>query len=139
MSYLFWAIYVLLTHLNQMGILDRLIDYWHLPGWMKYPAEMLLILAIAAAIWFPVVFLFQFLFWVFSEWRYDDAKVPAAASLVLAIVSLLVYPLFLSPLAMICGAFAGSKDSRVGWFGFGVALVSLVGWGVLLILHRPTS
>ena len=137
MKYIFWAIYVLLTHLGLMRVLDRLIDYWHLPGWMKFPAEIILILALAAAIWFPVVFLCQFIYWIFSEWKFDDAKVPAIASLVLAITSLLASPLFLSPLAMICGAFAGSRGSRVGWFGFGLGLVALVGWAALLALHLP--
>jgi hypothetical protein len=137
MKLLFWAIYVILTDLGLMGVLDRLIAYWHLPGWMKFPAEMILILALAAAIWFPVLFLCQFIYWIFSDWKFDDAKVPALTSLVLAIISLLVYPLFLSPLAIICGAFAGSRGSRVGWFGFGLGLMALVGWGILLVLHRP--
>jgi hypothetical protein len=86
---------------------------------MKVPAELIMSFAILvvlclifAGVMYVLSSIIQFLSWTCCDWKHDRAKVPAIASLVLSIIGMLVYPL--SPLAMISGAFAGSKGSRLG-------------------------
>ena len=62
-----------------------------------------------------------------------STKTLAILSLVLGILSLIVFAALFAPGAIVCGTIAGSKGSAMGWVGMGLGVFGLVAWVAVLM------
>jgi hypothetical protein len=56
----------------------------------------------------------------------------AVLSLVLGLVSLLAVAILFGPAAIVCGAIAGTKGHKMGWWGMGIGIVGVVLWSFVV-------